>query len=254
MVFHIVLIYIIAIIARTEVKKMKGFTMKIGIIVAMHSEFDLVRNILQQPVQKQHNHLTFIEGTIENKPVVLMKSGIGKVNAACACVEMINKFKPDVIINTGLAGGIDKKLSVMDIVLAAETSYHDVYCGDDCKIGQVQGLPAEFEGNKKLIEIAQNIETDLNIHTGLIVGGDTFVSDIKTLSEIKGKFPDALAVDMESTAISQICFLYNVPFLAIRIISDTPGIENHYAQYLDFWEKAPEKSVETIKKILAQCS
>ena len=81
---------------------------------------------------------------------------------------------------------------------------------------------------------------------------DIFVSDINTLKQIKTNFPQALAVDMESTAISQICFLYNVDFLALRIISDTPGIENHYEQYWDFWNKAPEKSVETIKKIIAK--
>ena len=226
--------------------------MKTGIIVAMQSEFDLIKSILHNPVQKQHNHITFIEGNIDNNTIVLMKSGIGKVNAACACVEMINIFKPDIIINTGVAGGIDKKLSVMDIVLASKTTYHDVWCGEECQRGQVQDLPAEFEGDKKLIEFAQTIDTDLKIHTGLIVGGDVFVTDIETLNDIKAKFPSALAVDMESTAISQVCYLYNVPFLTVRIISDTPGIENHYKQYFDFWNKAPEKSVETIKKIL-QC-
>ena len=224
--------------------------MKTGIIVAMQSEYDLVKSILKNHTQRQHNHITFIEGVIEQNEIVLMKSGIGKVNAACACVEMINNFKPDIIINTGLAGGIDKNLSVMDIVLASKTTYHDVWCGEECQIGQIPDLPAEFEGDKKLIEIAQSIQTDLKIHTGLIVGGDVFVTDINTLKDIKTKFPSALAVDMESTAISQVCHLYNVPFLAIRIISDTPGIENHYEQYFDFWNKAPEKSVETVKKIL----
>ena len=201
----------------------------------MQSEFDLVKNIIQNQKQSQHAHISFIEGYINDKPVVLMKGGIGKVNAACACVEMINNFKPDIIINTGLAGGIDKSLSVMDIVLASKTTYHDVWCGDECKIGQIQGLPAEFEGDEKLIETAKNIKTDLKIHSGLIVGGDVFITDLNTLNDIKAKFPSALAVDMESTAIAQVCYLYNVAFLAIRIISDTPGIENHYEQYF-FYE------------------
>lgn len=226
--------------------------MKIGIIVAMQSEFDLVKSVLQEQNEKKYNHLTFIEGFIEDKPVVLMKSGIGKVNAACACVEMINIFKPDIIINTGLAGGIDKSLSVMDIVAASSTCYHDVWCGDECELGQIPDLPTKFSGSEKLLNIVKSIETDIKIHTGLIVGGDIFVSDINTLKQIKTNFPQALAVDMESTAISQICFLYNVDFLALRIISDTPGIENHYEQYWDFWNKAPEKSVETIKKIIAK--
>ena len=224
--------------------------MKTGIIVAMQSEFDLVKGILQKPNLQQHNHITFIEGFINDKPVVLMKSGIGKVNAACACVEMIRNFAPDVIINTGLAGGIDKRLSVMDIVVGSQTTYHDVWCGDGCVVGQIQDMPAIFDGDKKLVEAAQNIKTDVKIYTGLIVGGDVFVTDVNKLNDIKTAFPEALAVDMESTAISQICYLYNIPFLAIRIISDTPGIENHYAQYLDFWNKAPEKSLEVIKTLV----
>ena len=223
---------------------------KTGIIVAMQSEFDLVKGILQNPKQSTHNHIIFVEGNIDNTPVVLMKSGIGKVNAACACVEMIKNFAPDVIINTGLAGGIDKSLSVMDIVVADKTTYHDVWCGDGCKIGQIQDLPEFFEGSKKLVDIAKNINTDVKIHTGLIAGGDVFVTDIAKLKEIKQNFPSALAVDMESTAIAQVCYLYNVPALAVRIISDTPGIENHYNQYLDFWNKAPEKSLEVIKSLV----
>ena len=224
--------------------------MKTGIIVAMQSEFDLVKEILQHQVLKQHNHISFIEGFINDKPVVLMKSGIGKVNAACACVEMIKNFAPDIIINTGLAGGIDKNLSVMDIVIANKTTYHDVWCGEECIVGQIPDMPAEFSGDEKLINIAQNIKTDIKIHKGLIVGGDIFVSDLQTLKSIKEKFPSALAVDMESTAIAQVCYLYNVPFLAIRIISDTPGIENHYEQYFDFWNKAPQKSLEVIKNLV----
>lgn len=228
--------------------------MKIGVIVAMDSEFDLVKNIIQKPVTTHCKFYSFVEGNINNNTIVLMKSGIGKVNAACACVELINNFGPDMIINTGLAGGIDKTLSVMDIVIASKTCYHDVWCGEECKKGQIPDLPPEFEGSKKLIDIAQNIKTDTKIHRGLIVGGDVFVSDKETLSKIKDDFPKALAVDMESTAISQVCYLYNVPFLAMRIISDTPGIENHYEQYWDFWNKAPEKSVETIKKIISELS
>lgn len=228
--------------------------MKTGIIVAMQSEFDLVKGLIKQPILSQHKHLTFVEGFIENKPVVLMKSGIGKVNAACACVEMITIFKPDIIINTGLAGGIDKSLHVMDIVLASHTCYHDVWCGDDCELGQIPDMPTMFEGDKTIIEIAKSIDTDIKIHCGLIAGGDVFVSDENTLKQIKSNFPSALAVDMESTAISQVCFLYNVPFLAIRIISDTPGIENHLDQYFDFWNKAPEKSAETIRQIIRKIS
>ena len=74
---------------------------------------------------------------------------------------------------------------------------------------------------------------------------------MEELTEIKGKFPSALAVDMESCAIAQVCYMYNIPYMAVRIISDTPGIENHYAQYQNFWQQAPEKSLEIIRQLIA---
>ena len=222
----------------------------IGIIGAMDEEVNKLKEVLEGAEVTTVAGMNFVKGLLEGKDVVIVRSGIGKVNAACTCVEMIKNFVPDVIINTGLAGGIDKSLSVMDIVVADKTTYHDVWCGDGCKIGQIQDLPEFFEGSKKLVDIAKNINTDVKIHTGLIAGGDVFVTDIAKLKEIKQNFPSALAVDMESTAIAQVCYLYNVPALAVRIISDTPGIENHYNQYLDFWNKAPEKSLEVIKSLV----
>ena len=225
--------------------------MKTGLIVAMQSEFDLVSKILDHPKTRTVGHIDFIEGTLGKKDIVLMKSGIGKVNAAAATVEMIKSFSPDTVINTGLAGGIDKSLSVMDIVIGQETAYHDVWCGEGNEYGQIQGLPARYAADNTLLNKARAITSDIRIHSGLIVSGDKFITASDELSAIKEKFPTALAVDMESAAIAQICHLYDRPFLALRIISDTPGIENHYRQYQDFWTQAPEKSLEAVKQILA---
>lgn len=224
--------------------------MKIGLIVAMQSEFDLVVKIMEQPKIENIGKLTFSSGIIDDKQIVLMKSGIGKVNAAITCVEMIKKFSPDYIINTGLAGGVDKDISVMDIVLGQDVVYHDVWCGEGNNYGQVQGLPCFYRADDELLKKAQQISSDVKILSGLIATGDKFIDDIKQLNDIKEKFPQGMAVDMESAAIAQTCYLYNIPFLAIRIISDTPGIENHYQQYSDFWGKAPEKSLEIIKQLI----
>jgi len=223
----------------------------IGIIVAMKSEFDLVFKALSNSQTKKINHLVFATGHIGNQDVVLMQSGMGKVCAAIACVEMINLFKPQTIINTGLAGGLDFSLSVMDIVLGKDIVYHDVWCGPGNVLGQVQGLPAVFHSDETLISKALSIQSDTKIKAGLIVSGDQFVSELSELKKIKSDFKDAMAVDMESASIAQVCFLYGVNFLSLRIISDTPGIENHYDQYTDFWNKAPEKSLEVIKSLLA---
>lgn len=225
--------------------------MKTGLIVAMQSEFELVSKILDHPKTKTIRHIDFTEGFFGGKEVILMKSGIGKVNAAAATVEMIRSFSPDAIINTGLAGGIDKSLSVMDIVIGQEIAYHDVWCGEGNEYGQIQGLPVRYKADNELLKKALSITSDIKIHSGLIVSGDKFITAADELSAIKTKFPTALAVDMESAAIAQICHLYDTPFLALRIISDTPGIENHYQQYQDFWTQAPEKSLETIKQLLA---
>ena len=121
--------------------------MVIGLIVAMQSEFDLIANIMENVEIKTINHLCFLEGNIENNRIIVMKSGIGKVNAAIACVEMIRNFNPEEIINTGIAGGIDRELSVMDMVLGKKVVYHDVWCGEGNEYGQVQGLPCEYDAD-----------------------------------------------------------------------------------------------------------
>lgn len=225
--------------------------MKIGLIVAMDVEFNLVKQILTNTTLHNIKHLNFVEGTFNNHQIILMKSGIGKVCAAVATTEMIDKFSPDYIINTGIAGGIDKTLSVMDVVIGEKTAYHDVWCGEGNEYGQVQGLPTYFNGNDKLLNKATKIKSDIRIHMGLIVSGDKFITSVNELKGIKEKFPQALAVDMESAAIAQVCHLLATPYMAVRIISDTPGIENHYAQYKNFWQQAPEKSLEIIKQLIA---
>ncbi len=224
--------------------------MSIGIIVAMQNEFDLVLKALSGAEVKKVRHLTFATGKINNQEVVLMRSGMGKVAAAVATVEMINLFAPEKIINTGLAGGLDSSLSVMDIVVGKDIVYHDVDCGEGNEYGQMQGFPTYFHSDEKLVAKALAIKFDTQIKAGLIASGDKFLSNLADLKKIKSHFENALAVDMESAAIAQVCYLYGIEFLSLRIISDTPGIENHYEQYYDFWNKAPEKTLEVIKALL----
>ena len=138
----------------------------------------------------------------------------------------------------------------MDIVAGAETAYHDVWCGEGNVVGQVQGMPASYLGDKNLLQKISKIRSDVAVHRGLIVSGDRFIEKLQELKDIKAQFPKALAVDMEGAAVAQVCLLYKVPFLALRIISDTPGIENHNKQYQDFWRSAPEKSIEVLEALL----
>lgn len=228
--------------------------MKIGVIVAMTAEFELISELLENKTEKEVNGITLVEGTTAGKTVVLAKSGIGKVCSAVGTLEMIKAFQPDCIINTGVAGGIDSSLQVMDIVVGQTMVYHDVWCGEGNEYGQVQGMPARYVSDHSLYEAAMKLDAPVRLQGGLICSGDKFITDRAELSGIKGKFPEGLAVDMESCSIAQVCYLYSVPFLSFRIISDTPGVENHGAQYRDFWTEAPRNSFRVFKQLLTALS
>ena len=224
--------------------------MKIGIITAMSSEQKQLANQLENPTERKEGPFTYTEGTIKNNTIILMQCGIGKVNAAAGAVEMIRNFAPDCIISTGVAGGIDSCLNVMDVVVSSRIVYHDVLCGEGNAYGQIQGLPLYFTGNETLYQCAISLDTETAIHGGLICSGDKFITDRQELETIKANFPEGLAVDMESASIAQVCHLYEVPFISFRIISDTPGAEKHLEQYKNFWGEMADRSFHVTEAFL----
>ena len=222
--------------------------MKIGIIVAMHKELELLLPLLQNSEESRMGGCEFHRGKVGRHDVIAMQCGIGKVNAAIGTLTLVNSFLPDFVINSGVAGGADQFISVMDVVAGARVAYHDVWCGPESELGQVQGLPLYFEGAKRLLDLVPNRE---GIHKGLICSGDQFIDTLDAVSRIKGNFPEALAVDMESGAIAQVCHLNKVPFLALRVISDSPGASHdNTRQYLDFWNDAPQETFNLVKDII----
>lgn len=187
------------------------------------------------------------------KDIVLQKCGIGKVNSAIGTVEMIREHRPDLIISSGCAGGADKNLNVMDVVVARECAYHDAYCGDNCEYGQILGMPARFKAPEELVEKALTLNTDgsqMNLVDGLTVSGEWFVDSKDKMRSILEHFPDAEAVDMESCSIAQTCFRYNVPFLSFRVISDVPLKDTKASQYFDFWDRVAQDSFEVTKNFV----
>lgn len=224
--------------------------MKIGIITAMSSEQKQLANQLENPTERKEGPFTYTEGTIKNNTIILMQCGIGKVNAAAGAVEMIRNFAPDCIISTGVAGGIDSCLNVMDVVVSSRIVYHDVWCGEGNAYGQIQGLPLYFTGNETLFQCAISLDTETAIHGGLFCSGDKFITDRQELETIKANFPEGLAVDMESASIAQVCHLYEVPFISFRIISDTPGAEKHLEQYKNFWGEMADRSFHVTEAFL----
>lgn len=225
--------------------------MTIAIINAMHKEHEQLVALLSDTHTTKEGRLSFVEGTFNGHHLVLMESGIGKVNAAIGAVELIRRYNPDALINTGVAGGIDEKLHVMDVVAGERVAYHDVDCGPESELGQVQGLPLYYEANAKLYAAAMSIKpAETTLHGGLICSGDQFITDRAQLDQIKDRFPEGLAVDMESGALAQVCYLYDVPFLSFRIISDTPGADKHFDQYLNFWDTMADRSFGITEALL----
>ena len=219
--------------------------MKIGIIIAMESEYQRVSELIGGKN----------EGKLGENYLILRHCGIGKVNAAIGAMSLIFEHHPDCIISTGVAGGIDARLKVMDVVVSSQLVYHDVWCGEGNEYGQIQGLPGRFDGNKTLcvsaLDLNEELKGEPTIHAGLICTGDQFITNREALDKIKGQFPEGLAVDMESCAIAHTCYQYDVPFVSFRIISDTPGAtENHAAQWNDFWATLGDTSFKVLNKYL----
>ena len=179
------------------------------------------------------------------------KCGIGKVNAALGAQRMINEFHPDCIISSGCAGGNGDDINIQDVVVSAELCYHDVYCGkaiDDTTVyGQVQGLPARYQADPHLLAKANALDCGVKIHPGLIVTGDWFVDSKDKMRDIIGHFPDAKAVDMESCAIAQTCYINKVPFISFRVISDMPLHDTDASQYHNFWDTIAAHSFQVTK-------
>lgn len=224
--------------------------MKIGIIVAMDKEFAQLQTLATDLKEECRNGRKFLTGHIAHNEVVMLQCGIGKVNSAIGAVELIDGFHPDTVISTGVAGGADTTLEVTDVVVSTECCYHDVYCGDECRPGQVLGLPERFACPEHLVRTAVSLECPTRVRSGLIVSGDWFVNSREKMRSILDQFPDAAAVDMESCSIAQVCHQYGTPFVSFRIISDIP-LKDHKAQmYYDFWERMAEGSFEVTKAFL----
>ncbi|HEO8419812.1 MAG: 5'-methylthioadenosine/S-adenosylhomocysteine nucleosidase [Niallia sp.] len=213
--------------------------MKIAIIGAMEEEVTLLREKITNKKERTIVGFQFIEGQLFEKDVVLLRSGIGKVNAAMSTTILLQTFKPDYLINTGSAGGLNPELEVGDVVISNEVRHHDV----DATIfgyeyGQVPQMPASFKANEKLMDIAEQSAKEIGNHavvTGLITTGDSFINQPEKAAFIKSKFGNLQAVEMEAAAIAQVAHQYNIPFVIIRSLSDIAGKESHlsFDQYLE---------------------
>ena len=218
--------------------------MKIAIIAAMTKELNLLLPLLENASTVTVNDTVFHTGKIGRHDVVVLRSGIGKVNAAVATLTLIENFHPSLVINSGVAGGTGNA-NILDVVIPSRIAYHDVWCGPDTVWGQAAGAPKYF-----VCPLPADVIESLGAKNGLLASGDIFVSRAEEVRHILDLYPDAIAVDMESAAIAQVCPIKNVPLVCIRVISDTPGAADNIAQYENFWTDAPQETFNTLTALL----
>nr|WP_242400575.1 5'-methylthioadenosine/adenosylhomocysteine nucleosidase [Borrelia crocidurae] len=182
---------------------------------------------------------------------------MGKVNAAMWNSYIIAKYKITHIINSGTAGGLQESsnIKISDIIISSQTAFHDFNLTQfDYQIGQVPGFPQKFESDKtllnKVISIIKDKFQNVNVHIGLILTGDQFIEDEKQIEKIKNDFKDALAVEMESAAIAQVAYTFNIPFIVTRSISDFPNNKNNYIDFNKFLQDASKNSAKMVRELI----
>ncbi len=224
----------------------------IGIIAAMAEEAVTLRTHMTDPVISEVAGNIYYAGKIKNTSVVLVQCGIGKVNAAIGTTLLIERFKPDYVINTGTAGGLDGDLKVGDVVISLEVRHHDVdvtVFGYD--LGQLPKLPPAFMASKPLVDAAEAaaLGMKMNVTKGMIVSGDTFMHEESHIEEVKKNFPQVHAVEMEAAAVAQVCHQFHVPFVIIRALSDIAGKDSPVS-FEQFLELASRNSAELILNMI----
>ena len=215
---------------------------KIGILCAMAKELQLFTEDWQNLTEQQYQCNHFFIGEVNHNQIIATTSGIGKVNAALTTAHLIDCYQPDMVINIGISGGLSSDLNLGEFVLGENLCYHDVWC--DNLYGQIPDFPLFYQSDPQLLDLLPQYRR------GLLCCGDKFIASNEEKTSILQHFPQCLAVDMESTAIAQVCYIYKTPLLAIRQISDIPGHSLQEEQYWSFWENTPRNSSNLLKKIM----
>ena len=204
---------------------------EIGIIVAMDEEREAIIDIMTDINIEQIYNLRFFKGKIQQKDCILVKSGIGKVNAARTAQIMIDKYDIQYVINIGAGGAINGLLNIGDVLIGKNVVQHDfdITAFGHSK-GYITGVGDKIECDIELVNELEQIigampERNYQIKIGTIATGDIFCTEAWMKDKIRAKF-DADVVDMECGAIAEVCYLDSIPFIAIRAISDTPNGKN----------------------------
>jgi len=224
------------------------------IVAAMEEEYNELLALLTNHREGNIHGVKYHQGELEGKSVLLMLSGIGKVNAAWRVVTILNEFKITYIINIGSAGGVlnDYHVKPLDIVIARKVVRHDVdLTAANRPYGQLPDLPLYFLPSISQEMVDELAKTDLPFHYATIASGDSFVADLEKVNFITKHFEDVCAVEMEAGAIAQIAFQRNIPFVVFRSISDVVGAEDdNQTQFEQYIVQASKNSAKAVQAII----
>ncbi|MBQ7795594.1 MAG: 5'-methylthioadenosine/adenosylhomocysteine nucleosidase [Lachnospiraceae bacterium] len=228
----------------------------LGIIGAMDVEVKELREMMEHPQAQTVAGMTFYQGKIKGKEVVVVRSGIGKVNAGICSQILVDRYNVEGIINTGIAGSLRNEINIGDIVLATVAVQHDVDAtGFGYPIGEIPQMGIkEFPADDTLRELAikccKKANPDIQTFSGRVASGDQFISSKEKKNWIQDNF-DAYCTEMEGAAIAQAAYLNNIPYLVIRAISDKAD-DSANMDYSEFEAKAVENSVRLMAAMLEE--
>lgn len=227
----------------------------IGIIGAMEEEVIKLKANMQEVKVTLKASMEFNQGKLQGKEVVIVRSGIGKVNAALCAQILVDDFKVAVIINTGIAGSLNNDINIGDIVLSTDALQHDM---DAVAFGYAPGViprmeTSIFEAEKALVDLAkttcERVNPDIKTYTGRVVSGDQFIADHSVKERLITNF-NPMCTEMEGAAIAHAAYLNQVPFLIVRAISDKAD-NSAEMDYPTFEAKAIEHTVKLMNALVA---
>ena len=226
----------------------------LGIIGAMDEEVAKIKEHMEQVEERKIASMNFLKGTVKGHPVVVVRSGIGKVNAAICTQILADVYGVDAVINTGIAGSLNADINIGDIVLSTDALEHDMDAvAFGYPVGQIHRMDTlSFTADEKLRKIAketcERVNTDVSVFEGRVVSGDQFISDKAKKEWLVENFA-GYCTEMEGAAIAHAAYLNGIPFLIIRAISDKAD-DSASVDYPAFEAKAIEHSV---RLLLALC-
>lgn len=229
---------------------------KLGIIGAMDEEVNILKEKMEEFEILQRASMDFYKGKLCGKDVVIVRSGIGKVNAAICTQILVDEFQVESVINTGVAGSLKNEINIGDIVLSTDSLQHDMDArGFGYECGVIPRMDQSiFVADEKLVSTAktvcEEVNPDINVYVGRVVSGDQFISDSDKKEWLVNQF-GGYCTEMEGAAIAQVAYLNKIPYLVIRAISDKA---DHSAEmdYKEFEMKAIEHTVKLVTGLLAK--